>query len=102
VDPIIYAPDIDEPGTNNSLVGYRVLNMSITNREIEFPILFTTYLIENPDGNRARLKTLVDLKHFWGTYNIHIRVMYLHTLIQSFIASIHKPHITFLGVLSLV
>nr|QCI02835.1 midgut cadherin-like protein [Chilo infuscatellus] len=71
VDPVIFAPDYDEPGTNNSLVGYRVLDMNTT-RDIDVPILFETYLIEHDEGNRARLRTLQDLRGFWGNHMIHI------------------------------
>ncbi|CAH0672561.1 unnamed protein product [Chilo suppressalis] len=71
VDPIIFAPDYDEPGTYNSLVGYRVLDMNTT-RDIDVPILFDTYLIQHDEGNRARLKTLQDLRGFWGNHMIHV------------------------------
>ncbi|CAG9787433.1 unnamed protein product [Diatraea saccharalis] len=72
VDPIIFAPDIDEPGTDNSRVGYSVLNMTTT-RDIDLPILFDTYLIEREDGNRARLRTTQALRGYWGTHMVHIK-----------------------------
>lgn len=76
--PVIYAPDRDEPNTNNSRVGYEILNLTVTNREISVPKnLFSMVHILN-DGNyynvSGELETAMDLKGYWGTYNIGIRV----------------------------
>ncbi|CAB3246981.1 unnamed protein product [Arctia plantaginis] len=65
----IYAPDKDEPDTDNSRVGYEILNLNILNRDIEVPELFTMIQIRNVTGE---LETAQDLKGYWGTYAIHI------------------------------
>ncbi|CAH0582882.1 unnamed protein product [Chrysodeixis includens] len=67
--PEIYAPDIDEPDTDNSRVGYAILGLEV-NRDIEVPELFTMVQIENVTGE---LETAMHLKGFWGTYTIHIQ-----------------------------
>ncbi|XP_068627415.1 cadherin-AgCad1-like [Battus philenor] len=67
--PDIYAPDRDEPDTDNSRVGYAILDLSITDRDLEVPELFTMIQIRNVTGE---LETAMDLKGFWGTYSIHI------------------------------
>nr|AEA29692.1 cadherin [Trichoplusia ni] len=68
--PHIYAPDRDEPDTDNSRVGYAILGLKVTNREIEVPELFNMIQIENKTGE---LETARHLKGFWGTYSIHIQ-----------------------------
>ncbi|XP_075975778.1 cadherin-AgCad1-like [Anticarsia gemmatalis] len=65
----IYAPDRDEPDTDNSRVGYAILDLSIIDRDIELPELFTMIQIENVTGE---LETVRDLRGYWGTYDIHI------------------------------
>nr|AEL22856.1 CAD protein [Sesamia inferens] len=73
LEPDIFAPDRDEPGTPNSLVAYRKLNLT-TDRDIELPKLFDIITIEKEDGidQTGELETLMDLKGYWGTYEIHI------------------------------
>nr|ASV70529.1 cadherin-like protein [Hyphantria cunea] len=65
----IYAPDADEPDTDNSRVGYAILSLNVLNRDIEVPELFTMIQIQNVTGE---LETAQDLKGYWGTYAIHI------------------------------
>ncbi|XP_063827674.1 protocadherin Fat 3-like [Ostrinia nubilalis] len=67
--PEIYAPDRDEPDTDNSRVGYGILDLTITDRNIEVPDLFTMISIENKTGE---LETAMDLRGYWGTYEIFI------------------------------
>nr|AAM21151.1 cadherin [Manduca sexta] len=69
LEPHIFAPDRDEPDTDNSRVGYEILNLS-TERDIEVPELFVMIQIANVTGE---LETAMDLKGYWGTYAIHIR-----------------------------
>ncbi|CAH0723994.1 unnamed protein product, partial [Brenthis ino] len=75
--PVIHAPDRDEPNTNNSRVGYEILNLTVTDRDIFVPKnLFSMVHILN-DGNfynvSGELETAMDLRGYWGTYNIGIR-----------------------------
>ncbi|XP_041988818.1 cadherin-23-like [Aricia agestis] len=73
--PEIYAPDRDEPGTDNWLVGYAILNLTITNRDIEVPELFRMIQIQpgnSIDPNTGELETAMDLRGYWGTYAIGI------------------------------
>nr|QFP12818.1 cadherin-related midgut membrane protein [Lymantria xylina] len=67
--PDIYAPGRDEPDTDNSRVGYAILDLTVTNREIELPELFTMIQIQNVTGE---LETVKHLQGYWGTYDIHI------------------------------
>ncbi|CAG4933762.1 unnamed protein product [Parnassius apollo] len=69
LEPDIYAPDRDEPDTDNSRVGYAILDLMLTNRDLDVPELFTMIQIQNVTGE---LETAMDLKGFWGTYSIHI------------------------------
>ncbi|XP_013167274.1 PREDICTED: cadherin-23-like isoform X1 [Papilio xuthus] len=69
LEPDIYAPDRDEPDTDNSRVGYAILNLTITNRDLPLPRLFNMIQIQNVTGE---LETAMDLKGYWGTYSIHI------------------------------
>ncbi|XP_045767241.1 cadherin-23-like [Maniola jurtina] len=76
LDPYIFAPDRDEPNTNNSRVGYEVANLTLlTERDIVLPDLFTAVDVytDNKYNVSGELETLADLKGFWGTYNIGIR-----------------------------
>ncbi|NP_001037682.1 cadherin-like membrane protein precursor [Bombyx mori] len=70
LQPHIYAPDRDEPDTDNSRVGYAIISLTIANREIEVPELFTMIQIQNVTGE---LETAMDLRGYWGTYAIHIK-----------------------------
>ncbi|XP_038217094.1 protocadherin Fat 1-like [Zerene cesonia] len=74
LSPFIHAPDRDEPNTNNSLVGYEILNLT-TSRDVQHPMLFNIITIRNDDleDNVGELETAVDLKGYWGTYEIGIR-----------------------------
>lgn len=66
----IYAPDIDEPGTDNSRVGYKILALTLQDdRTIEVPDLFTIVHDNYKTGN---LVTLMPLRGYWGTYDIWI------------------------------
>lgn len=67
----IYAPDIDEPDTDNSRVGYSILNITSTDRDIEVPDLFIMIEI---GGKTGELETAMDLRGYWGTFGIHILV----------------------------
>ncbi|KAL4703214.1 hypothetical protein ACJJTC_004890 [Scirpophaga incertulas] len=44
----------------------------VEDRDLELPELFTTHLIEDPNGNRAQLQTKQDLRGYWGSYRIHL------------------------------
>ncbi|CAH2040187.1 unnamed protein product, partial [Iphiclides podalirius] len=68
--PDIYAPDRDEPDTDNSRVGYAIDGLTLTDRDLEPPTLFTMVQIQNVTGE---LQTAMDLRGYWGTYTIHIR-----------------------------
>ncbi|XP_048489545.1 cadherin-87A-like [Plutella xylostella] len=68
--PDIEAPDRDEPNTDNSRVQYEILDLSLVNRDLELPELFTMVNLDNKTGE---LETTMPLKGFWGTYDIHIR-----------------------------
>ncbi|VVD00119.1 unnamed protein product [Leptidea sinapis] len=70
LSPDIYAPDRDEPDTDNSRVGYEILSLSCINRDLDHPMLFDMIQVANITGE---LITAVDLKGFWGTYDIAIR-----------------------------
>ncbi|CAH2085837.1 unnamed protein product [Euphydryas editha] len=76
LSPYIFATDRDEPNTNNSRVGYEILDLRISNRDIEIPNLFEMIHIF-PTGNNyvvaGELETTMDLRGYWGTYNIVIR-----------------------------
>ncbi|KAL0831789.1 hypothetical protein ABMA28_001327 [Loxostege sticticalis] len=65
----IYAPDFDEPDTDNSRVGYSILNITSTDRDIEVPDLFIMIEI---GGKTGELETAMDLRGYWGTFGIHI------------------------------
>ncbi|KAJ8718831.1 hypothetical protein PYW07_016387 [Mythimna separata] len=74
IEPDIFARDIDEPGTPNSLVAYGILHLDLMNRDIEVPDLFEMITIETDRGidQTGELKTLQDLRGYWGTYKINI------------------------------
>ncbi|XP_050349459.1 protocadherin Fat 3-like [Nymphalis io] len=76
LSPYIHARDRDEPNTDNSRVGYEINALTITNRDIVIPDLFEIVHIFQ-SGNiynvSAELETAVDLRGYWGTYDIHIR-----------------------------
>ncbi|KAI5634412.1 cadherin domain-containing protein [Phthorimaea operculella] len=67
----IYAPDRDEPNTPNSHVGYAILDLAAVNRPdlTEVPQLFNMIAENNRTGE---LETAMDLRGYWGTYNIKI------------------------------
>ncbi|KAJ0177622.1 hypothetical protein K1T71_006495 [Dendrolimus kikuchii] len=69
MQPDIYAPDRDEPDTDNSRVGYAILSLTVTNRDIDVPNLFYMIQVENVTGE---LITAMPLRGYWGTYEIHI------------------------------
>nr|QNS31153.1 cadherin [Cnaphalocrocis medinalis] len=70
LSPHIYAPDRDEPDTDNSRVGYRILALAVTDRPgLDVPDLFTMVQIQNITGE---LETALPLRGYWGTYQIHI------------------------------
>ncbi|XP_039750968.1 protocadherin-16-like isoform X2 [Pararge aegeria] len=75
LSPYIFAPDRDEINTDNSRVGYEVANLTLlTERDIVLPDLFTAIDVytDNMYNVSGELETLVDLKGFWGTYDIGI------------------------------
>ncbi|CAG4946144.1 unnamed protein product [Colias eurytheme] len=74
LSPFIHAPDRDEPNTDNSLVGYEILNLTTT-RDVQHPMLFSIITMRNEEleDNVGELETAVDLKGYWGTYKIGIR-----------------------------
>ncbi|XP_026330204.1 protocadherin Fat 4-like [Hyposmocoma kahamanoa] len=67
--PDIYAPDDDEEDTDNSRVGYAILDLTITDRDISVPQLFHMIQIKNVTGE---LEVAMPLKGYWGTYSIHV------------------------------
>ncbi|XP_072929388.1 cadherin-AgCad1-like [Epargyreus clarus] len=70
LSPDIYAPDRDEPDTDNSRVRYDILSLTLTNRDVEPPELFVMVNIDNVTGE---LETAMPLRGYWGTYAIGIR-----------------------------
>ncbi|XP_023948291.1 cadherin-23-like [Bicyclus anynana] len=75
LSPYIFAPDRDQPDTDNSRVGYAVANLTLlTQRDIHVPVLFTAVDVytTNRFNVSGELETLYDLKGYWGTYDIGI------------------------------
>ncbi|CAK1543812.1 unnamed protein product [Leptosia nina] len=72
---LINAPDRDAPNTPNSRVGYEIVNLTLSNRDVELPDLFemVTSWNEEFNNNVGEIQTVVDLKGYWGTYAIGIR-----------------------------
>uniref|UniRef100_A0A2A4J4H7 Cadherin domain-containing protein n=1 Tax=Heliothis virescens TaxID=7102 RepID=A0A2A4J4H7_HELVI len=75
VTPDIFAPDRDEPGTDNSRVAYDIVSLTPTDRDITLPQLFTMITIEKDRGidQTGELETAMDLRGYWGTYEIHVK-----------------------------
>lgn len=77
LNPGIFAEDRDEPNTDNSRVGYEITNLTLTNRDITPPELFTVmhvFISDNIYNVSAELEVVRHLKGFWGNYDIGIRV----------------------------
>ncbi|XP_013192882.1 cadherin-23 [Amyelois transitella] len=71
----IYAHDRDEPCTDNSRVGYSIISLAVTNRELDVPqdmFYMETACDEITCECRGRLWTDMALRGFWGTYDILI------------------------------
>nr|AFJ04291.1 cadherin-like receptor [Spodoptera litura] len=76
IPPEIHAHDRDEPFSNNSRVGYEILSVTLINREIELPQdPFKIETISNFETWRfvGELVTTMDLRGYWGTYEVEIR-----------------------------
>lgn len=75
---MINAPDRDQPNTPNSKVGYELLNVTLTSRDLPLPTLFEMVTSWNEDlqNNVGELQTTIDIKGFWGTYAVGIRVSF--------------------------
>lgn len=73
----IYAEDRDEKGHDNSAVGYAILDLTVTNRDIVVPQLFNMIQDANVTGD---LVVAIPLKGYWGTYSIHILVRFVQFL----------------------
>ncbi|OWR42519.1 cadherin membrane protein precursor [Danaus plexippus plexippus] len=76
LNPGIFAEDRDEPNTDNSRVGYEITNLTLTNRDITPPELFTVmhvFISDNIYNVSAELEVVRHLKGFWGNYDIGIR-----------------------------
>nr|XP_026498507.1 protein dachsous-like [Vanessa tameamea] len=78
LSPYIHARDRDEPNSNNSRVRYEIRDLAITNRDIIITDLFEIVHIFQ-SGNfynvSAELETTMDLRGYWGTYDIEIRAI---------------------------
>ncbi|XP_045516186.1 cadherin-23-like isoform X1 [Pieris brassicae] len=75
LSPLINAPDRDAPNTPNSKVGYDLINVTLTSRDLSLPTLFemVTSWNEELQNNIGELRTTIDMKGFWGTYAVGIR-----------------------------
>ncbi|XP_049870615.1 cadherin-23-like isoform X2 [Pectinophora gossypiella] len=67
---VIYAPDIDEEDTPNSHVGYAILAMTVTNRDLATVPRLLNML--SPNNVTGYLQTAMPLRGYWGTYDISI------------------------------
>nr|AIA80598.1 mutant cadherin [Pectinophora gossypiella] len=67
---VIYAPDIDEEDTPNSHVGYAILAMTVTNRDLDTVPRLLNML--SPNNVTGFLQTAMPLRGYWGTYDISI------------------------------
>ncbi|XP_063374408.1 cadherin-23-like [Cydia amplana] len=75
LSPDIHAHDRDQPFTDNSRVSYEVAGLRAVDRDIHVPDLFTIVTVPNEDlwEFRGELETTMDLRGYWGTYEIRIR-----------------------------
>lgn len=75
LSPDIHAHDRDQPFTNNSRVSYEVVGHRPVDRDITVPDLFSIVTVPNEElwEFRGELETLMDLRGYWGTYEIRIR-----------------------------
>ncbi|XP_053605469.1 protocadherin Fat 3-like [Plodia interpunctella] len=71
----IFARDRDEPCTDNSRVGYSINTLAVINRDLDVPqnmFYMETNCDEITCECRGRLWTNIDLRGYWGTYDINI------------------------------
>ncbi|XP_063540838.1 protocadherin Fat 1-like [Cydia strobilella] len=75
LSPDLHANDRDQPFTDNSRVSYEVVEHRAVDRDIDVPDLFTIITVPNEElwEFRGELETTMDLRGYWGTYEIHIR-----------------------------
>ncbi|XP_063386111.1 protein dachsous-like [Cydia fagiglandana] len=75
LSPDIHAHDRDQPFTNNSRVAYEVAGLRAVDRDLDVPDLLT--IVTVPDEElwefHGELETAMDLRGYWGTYEIRIR-----------------------------
>ncbi|XP_047999380.1 protocadherin Fat 1-like [Leguminivora glycinivorella] len=75
LSPDIHAHDRDQPFTDNSRVAYEVVGHRALDRDVSVPDLFTIVTVPNEElwEFRGELETAMDLRGYWGTYEIRIR-----------------------------
>lgn len=76
LSPQIHATDRDERFTDNSRVSYEVVDIRAIDRDIDVPMLFDIETIPDLAAWEfyGELFTTMDLRGYWGTYEIRVRV----------------------------